>query len=60
MHMNLMVPATQIELGEEAGTFQLVDDGDRVLVLHHLGVEGSIVNTETPCVVLLAHQQHQR
>jgi hypothetical protein len=58
-----MVAIAEIQLSEEATTLeliqQLIDDQDGELVLHYLGVELTVVDAESPCLVLLTHQQHQ-
>jgi len=63
MHAHLVVPAAKVDLGEEAGTLQLIqeliDHRDRVLVLDGGVVEGSVVDAETPSVVVLADQKHR-
>jgi hypothetical protein len=59
-----MVAAAEIQLSEEASPLelvqQLIDDRDGELVLHRLGVELTVVDVESPYLVLLTHQQHWR
>jgi len=60
-HPDLVVAATQVELGEEYGAAELVqefvDDRDGEHVADGDGIEGAVVDAESPCPVLLAHQQ---
>ena len=63
VHAHLMVPAVEINLGEEAGTFKfvekLINNWNRELVLDGAIVERPVVDTKTPSVVLLADQEHR-
>jgi hypothetical protein len=58
-----MVAAAEIQLGEEASPLelvqQLIDDRYGELVLHRLGVELTVVDAESLCLVLLMHKQHR-
>ena len=51
-HPNLMVPRPEVELGEEAGAMelveQLIDDGYQKSVLDGECVEGAVIDTEAP------------
>ena len=61
-HANLVVPRTQVQLGEEAGIVevveQLVDDGYQMGVLHRECVQGMVVDVEPPCRVWLLDKEH--
>ena len=52
VHADLVVARTKVQLGEEPGTVQLVqqlvDHRDRVRILDGDGVEGSVVDAEAP------------
>jgi hypothetical protein len=58
---DLMIATVQVELGEEPHVTQLVqqlvDDRDRVHVMHHLGVEGVVIDAKAPRAVVLFHQE---
>ena len=62
VHAHLMVPRAEVELGEEFGPVQLVeelvDHRDRELVLGRLVVESAVVDVETPRPVRLLDKQH--
>jgi len=64
MHTNLVIPAAQVELGEEDCTLELVqqffDNGYGELVAHRLVVQGAVVHTESPGAIAFAHQQDRR
>ena len=64
VHPHLVVARTQIELGEEASPKELIQEleyhRDGELVLGRLGVEGAVVNAETPSVVRLPDKEHRR
>ena len=64
VHPHLVVARTQIELGEEASPKELVQEleyhRDGELVLGRLGVEGAVVDAETPSVVRLSDMEHRR
>ena len=59
---DLVVARSQIQLGEEKGPMQfiqeLLDDGDRELILHRGRVERAVVHTEAPGPVLLLDKNH--
>jgi hypothetical protein len=61
MHQHLVVAAPKVELGEVACPLELVkklvDDRDRKLVLHGLGVEVTVVDVESSCMIFLADEQ---
>lgn len=56
MHAHLMVPAAQVDLGEELGTLQFVQELINhwywKFVLHDGVVEGTVVDAETPTIVV--------
>jgi hypothetical protein len=62
VHMHLVVPAAQVDLGE-AGTLQLVqelvDHQDREFVLDDGIIEGAEVGAKAPTIVMLADQEHR-
>jgi hypothetical protein len=62
-HPDLMVARAEIQLREEAGAVELVeefaDHRDRVHVLDRDHVQGAIVNTETPGVISLPHEHNK-
>jgi hypothetical protein len=64
LHAHLVVPTVEVELGEEAGATELVEE-----FIHHrnwkhvadrLGVERAVVHAKASRPVLLFDQQHQR
>jgi len=63
VHVNLVVPAVEVELREEGGAVefveQLVDDWNREHVPNCGAVEGTVVHAEVPRAVLLPNQQHR-
>jgi hypothetical protein len=46
---DLMIATVQVE--------QLVDDRDQVHVMHHLGVEGVVIDAKAPRAIVLFHQE---
>jgi len=62
-HAYLVISGAQIELGEEAGAMQLVqqlvDHRDREGILDGEGVQGPIVDVETPPAVRLLDEKHR-
>jgi hypothetical protein len=62
-HAYLVISGAQVELGEEAGAMQLVqqlvDHGDREGVLDGEGVQGPVVDAETPAAIRLPDEQHR-
>jgi len=63
-HANLVVPRPQVELGEEAGAVelveQLVDDGDRKRILDGERVQRTVVDAKAPCPVRLLDEDDRR
>jgi hypothetical protein len=61
VHQHVVVTVAKVELGEVACPLELiqelVDDRDRKLVLHGLGVEGTVVDAKSPCMIFLADEQ---
>jgi hypothetical protein len=55
-HPDLMVAGAEIQLGEEAGTVELIDHWNRVRILDRYRVQGAIVNTETSGAISLPHE----
>jgi hypothetical protein len=55
MHMDLVISAMQVELGEVGGSTELaqelIDDGNREHVTHLLGIRCAIVDVESPRVL---------
>lgn len=47
-HAHLVVAGAQVQLGEEARAMELVDHRDREGILDGEGVEGAVVDAETP------------
>ena len=64
VHAHLVIPRAKVELGEEASPMKLVQElihhRDREFIYGRLGVEGAIVDAETPRVVHLPDQQDWR
>lgn len=56
-HPNLVVTGPEIQFGEKPGALQLIqkfiDNGNRKLVLDGDKVDTTVVNTETPSLVML-------
>ena len=63
VHPHLVIAESKVQLGEEMGAKQLVqeliDGWNGELILGRLGIEGPVVNAELLGVVWLAHQEHQ-
>jgi hypothetical protein len=63
VHQHLVVTTAKVEFGEVARPLELiqelVDDRDRKLVFHRLGVEGKVVNAESSSMIFLANEQDQ-
>jgi hypothetical protein len=61
-YQNLVVARLQINLTKELGTLKLIKKiinlGDQVSVLDNDLVQGSIINTESPCPILLLYQHN--
>ena len=59
-HPNLVVAGTEVQLGEELRTMQLikefVDDGDGEGILDGEGVQGAVVHAKPPSPILLLDQ----
>ena len=55
VHAHLMVPAVEINLGEEAGALQLIDHWNRKFILDGAVFESLIVYAETPTTILFVH-----
>jgi len=64
VHPHLMILRAQVELGEETRPMELIEElvyhQDQEFVLGHLGVEGAVVDAETPGLVRLANEEHRR
>ena len=62
-HTYLMISRPKVELGEEAGAVQLVqqlvDNGDQEGVLDGEGVQRPVVDAKTPPVVCLLDKEHR-
>jgi hypothetical protein len=62
VHPDLVVARTQVQLGEEAGLVQLIEElvhhRNRELVLGGDGVEGTVIDAEPLGVVRLVDQEH--
>lgn len=52
-YADLVVPGAKIQLGGETGTTQLIDDRDWKFVFYRVCIERTIVDAETPCLVML-------
>jgi len=63
VHAHMVVPAAEVDLGEEAGALQLIEEvvkhRDREFVLDGGVVEGTIVDTEALAFVVLVDQEHR-
>jgi len=61
MHPHLVITGTQIKFGEKAGAFQLIqqllDDRNWKFIFHCLLIQGTVIYTKAPCVVMLLNQQ---
>lgn len=64
MHAYLVIAGAHVELGEEPGAAQLVEQllrhRDRKFILDCLVVESPVVNAESPRAILLFDQQCRR
>jgi hypothetical protein len=61
VHQHLVVAAAKVELGEVAHPLELIqeliDERNWKLVFHGLGVEGTVVDAESPSMIFLADEQ---
>lgn len=61
VHAHLMIATAEINLGEEAGAFQFINElihqGIWKFVPHRLHVQLTVVDAEAPCLVRLAHEE---
>jgi hypothetical protein len=62
-HADLVVSGSEVELGEEAGAMelvqQLVDDRDGEHILDGYGVQRAVVDAEPPRAVRFLDQEHR-
>jgi hypothetical protein len=63
-HEHLVVAAAQVQLREESGAAQLIeqllDDRNWEHIPHRGRIQGAVVDVEAPCPVVLLHQQNRR
>jgi hypothetical protein len=61
MHAVLMVPKAEVELGEEAGTMQLIEEliNDRhmIFILYRAVIEGEELDAEAPRAIMLLDKE---
>ena len=61
-HLDLMIPGSQINLGEVFRSPQLIHEfinpGYRVPVIHSLLVQGPIIYAHPQCAIFLLYQNH--
>jgi hypothetical protein len=64
VHSHLVIPGTEVELGEETRAVELIQElvhhRNRKLVLGGDRVESAVVDAESPGPIRLADQQHRR
>lgn len=64
LHQDLVIATTQIQLGEESGAAeliqQLVNHRNRKFITNRLQVQGPVVDAETPRAILFLHEEYRQ